>query len=153
MVEVTWDPEDMERAALHEAGHAVVAWSFGVIVGCIHLDLKNKSGSAHIACTAHLEPFEQIANCLAGYEAEQVFKPPGSERRAFDDFHDKVPKILRKNGTSLDEREGQDLRKQGRACAESRLCEHENKVRAVACHLVEHHYMDRVVFEAMMQEN
>jgi Peptidase M50B-like len=150
---LTWNPEDKERTALHEAGHAVVAWSFGVTVGYIHLDLENESGHAQIASTAHLEPFEQIANWLAGYEAEQVFKPPGNGRRAFDDFYDKVPKILRENGTSLDEPEGQDLRERGRACAESRLRKHENKVRAVACHLVEHHRMDRALFEAMMHEN
>jgi hypothetical protein len=38
MSPMTWDPDDKERTALHEAGHAVVAWSFNVVVGCIHLD-------------------------------------------------------------------------------------------------------------------
>jgi hypothetical protein len=41
---MTWGPDDKDRTALHEAGHAVVAWSFGVTVGCIHLDLENTSG-------------------------------------------------------------------------------------------------------------
>jgi hypothetical protein len=147
---MTWDPDDLERTALHEAGHAVVAWSFGVTVGCIHLDLEKEGGHAKIAPTAHLEHFEQIANWLAGFEAEQAFKPPGRKAKAMIDCGE-VWRILRQNATSEGEPEGQALRERGRACAESRLREHESKVRRVARHLVEHHYMDRVVFEAMMQ--
>ena len=139
-----WNPDDKKRTALHEAGHAVVAWSFGVTVGCIHLDLENKSGHTMVASITRLQPFEQIAQCLAGFEAEQAFKPPGCRRRAFDDFHDKVPPILRANGTSDDEPEGQKLRERGRSCAEECLREHATKVWRIADHLVEHHYMDRV---------
>jgi len=73
----TWD---RERTALHEAGHAVVAWSFGVTVGCIHLDSEKQGGHAEIAPATHLEPFEQIAIALAGFESEQIFKPPGDKR-------------------------------------------------------------------------
>jgi hypothetical protein len=142
----------MERTALHEAGHAVVAWSFDITGGALYLDRVNKSGHFDLAGYAHLEPFKQIAIALAGFEAEQTLKPPGSKRRAFDDFHDKVPVILRNNGTSLDESKGKALRKNGRACAKRRLLKHERKVRAVADHLVEHHYMDRVTFEALMKD-
>jgi hypothetical protein len=46
-----------------------------------------------------------------------------------------------------------ELLRQGHICSEKLLHEHESKVRAVARHLVEHHYMDRVVFEAMMKES
>jgi hypothetical protein len=152
-VRMTWDPDDKDRTALHEAGHAVVAWSFGVTVGCIHLDLENKSGHTMVASTAHLQPFEQIAQCLAGFEAEQAFKPPANQSRAGYDRYHHVPPILRANGTSDDEPKGQELLRQGHICSEKRLHEHESKVRAVARHLVEHHYMDRVVFEAMMKEN
>jgi hypothetical protein len=63
-----------------------------------------------------------------------------------------MPPILRANGTSDDEPKGQELLTQGH-CSEKLLHEHESKVRAVARHLVEHHYMDRVVFEAMMKES
>jgi hypothetical protein len=148
---LTWDPDDKERTALHEAGHAVLAWSFGVTVGCIHLDVENESGHTTAGLTAHLKPVEQIANRLAGFEAEQVFKPPGKVKRAWDDFL-KVREILEENGTPEDTPEGQKLDKQGRVCAEMRLRKHETKVRRIAHHLVKHHYMDRVVFEAMMQE-
>jgi hypothetical protein len=78
---MTWDPDNKDRTALHEAGHAVVAWSFGVTVGCIHLDLENKSGHTMVASTAHLQPFEQIAQCLAGFEAEQAFQTSGQPKQ------------------------------------------------------------------------
>src|SRR5262249_7795659 len=151
ILSLAWNPEDKERTALHEAGHAIVARSFGVTVGCIHLDLETEGGHAHFASTAHLKHFEQIANWLAGFEAEQAFKPPGRKAKAMIDCGE-VCRILRENGTPEEETEGQALRERGRACAERLLREHESKVRRVARHLVEHHYMDRVLFEAMMQE-
>ena len=69
------------------------------------------------------------------------------------DRHHHVPPILRATGTSEDEPEGKALCEQGRVCAEERLHEHKSKVCAVARHLVEHDYMDRVEFEAMMKEH
>jgi hypothetical protein len=139
----------MLRTALHEAGHGVVAHSFGVTVGGLYLDLETEGGHADIASIAHLEPFEQIANWLAGFEAEQIYKPPGRKKPGQFDCGE-VRRILRENGTSNNESEGQKLRERGRACAEERLREHEPKVRRIADHLVEHQYIDRVAFEAMM---
>ena len=147
---MTWDRDDKERTALHEAGHAVVAWSFGVTVERIYLDLVNESGHTD-AATAHLKPVEQIANRLAGFEAEQAFKPPGKGRRALDDRY-RVQMILQENETPENTPAGQELRERGRACAEARLREHETKVFRVALHLLEYHYLDRVAFDAMMQE-
>jgi hypothetical protein len=147
-----WNPDDKERTALHEAGHAVVAWSFGVaVVKCLYLDPKTHGGGAPIASTAHLERFEQIANWLAGFEAEEAFMHPGRKYNAEGDFGE-VRRILRENGTSKDEPEGKALCERGRSCAEERLRDHATKVRQIADHLVEHHYMDRVAFEAVMKE-
>jgi len=148
---MNWDPAVTERTALHEAGHAVVAWSFGLTVGSIHLDLATQGGHAMIASVAKLNPVEQIARWLAGYEAEQMFKPPGRKAKAMIDFGE-VSRILQENGTPEETPEGQALREQGRASAKARLREHEAKVRRVALHLIDHHYIDRVGFEAMMQQ-
>ena len=150
---MTWDRDDNERTALHEAGHAVVAWSLGVTIERIYLDLENKSGGVDVppASAAHLKLVEQIANCFAGFEAEQAFKPPGRKAKALLDCGD-IRKILRDNGTPEETSEGQELRERGRACAAARLREHETKVRRVADHLAQHHHIiDRAVFEAMMQ--
>jgi hypothetical protein len=44
------------------------------------------------------------------------------------------------------------LREQGRACAEDRLRQCASKLRQLAHHLIEHHYIDRVDFETLMTE-
>jgi Peptidase M50B-like len=59
--------------AYHEAGHAIVAWSFGLQVGTIHVQADDASGDALIGPTDHLTLVEQIAVCAAGYTAENVF--------------------------------------------------------------------------------
>src|SRR6516164_4878454 len=107
---------------------------------------QDESGSASFG----IKHFEQIANWLAGLEAEKVFKPPGRAFKAAYDFGE-VSRILRENGTPQETVEGQKLRERRRAYAEGRLREHRSKVRRLAQHLMEHHYIDRVVFEAMMR--
>ena len=42
----TWDPVDMQKVAFHEAGHAVVAWLFGLPLKRIYLDLETEGGGA-----------------------------------------------------------------------------------------------------------
>jgi Peptidase M50B-like len=39
----------MAKAAFHEAGHAVVAWSFCLSVEHIELDVRNNSGHVKMA--------------------------------------------------------------------------------------------------------
>jgi ATP-dependent Zn protease len=82
-----WDREDMEKAAYHEAGHAVVAWSFDLVVGSVHLDVANNSGHAKIADAHRLEDVtHRVAVSYAGFEAEDTFKRPAVFVRAQDDF-------------------------------------------------------------------
>jgi hypothetical protein len=73
-------PRDDERyprgTAYHEAGHAVVAWSFGLQVGTISVLADDASGSTQIAPAGHLGLVEQIAVCAAGYTAEKTFDYP-----------------------------------------------------------------------------
>jgi hypothetical protein len=80
-----------------------------------------------------------------------VHSRPEDRFPAFDDLHDKVERILREIETSEDEPTGRQIREQGRACAEDRLRQCASKVRQLAHHLVEHHYIDRIDFEAMMR--
>ena len=39
-----WDPDDMAKCAYHEAGHAIVAWSFNLVVQRVYLDVGENSG-------------------------------------------------------------------------------------------------------------
>lgn len=93
----------------------------------------------------------QIAIALAGFEAEQAFKPPGRKEKAKYDFRE-VRRLLQANGTLETEPAGQHLCEQGRAAAVERLLEYEAKVWGVARHLLEHHHLNRDAFEALMAE-
>jgi ATP-dependent Zn protease len=79
-----WNPDDMAKAAFHEAGHAVVAWSLCLRVEHIELDLANNSGYAEIANAD--EVVHQVVISYAGFEAEEMFKGPAAFVRAEDDF-------------------------------------------------------------------
>ena len=128
-----WDPDDKERTALHEAGHAVVAWSFGLTVECVYLDLEKEGGNTLTdrAGEEKLCEIEHIAIALAGYASESIFKPPARKAKAIHDFHTSVPQIFRRYGVE-DEREQRTKCRQGGACSKGRLRDHEAKVRRVA---------------------
>ena len=65
--------EDLRRAAFHEAGHAVVARSFGLPVGD-HLEIADDgSGKTKIGSADHLPRLDQIAVRLAGVAAQDLF--------------------------------------------------------------------------------
>jgi hypothetical protein len=118
-----WDPDDREKTAYHEAGHAIVLWTFGVLpTGGVHLDQEEESGrtATDLSAPTRLRPVQQIATSLAGFEAEQAFRPPGRKAKAMIDCGE-VRRILRENGTSIEEPEGQALRDDGRTCAQERL--------------------------------
>jgi hypothetical protein len=81
-----WDPNDREKTAYHEAGHAIVLWTFGVLpTGRIHLDHEKEEGgctATDLGAPTRLRPVQQIATWLAGYEAEEAFRPPGRKAKA-----------------------------------------------------------------------
>jgi hypothetical protein len=144
---------DLEKAAYHEAGHAVVAWSFGVPVGGIYLDLQNESGHMDAPSPKHMDIdiARRIAFCLAGLRAEDAFAPPGRPAKAAFDFGN-VWEMLRDNGTPKDMPEGKALRNQGRDCADKQLRKHAAKVRRVAERLLQPpHEITREQFEHLMQ--
>jgi ATP-dependent Zn protease len=158
-----WDPDDKERTAFHEAGHAVVAWSFGVVVHRVRLNLEKQNGNAFAdpAAAEKLALVEQIAIALAGYASESIcIKPPARflrlwrQRRKAKAVHDlltSIPEIFRRHDIE-DERERRSACRRGGVCSKKRLREHEAKVRRVARQLLKHHDIDRDAFEALMAE-
>ena len=73
------DPSDRESlrrsAAIHEAGHAVVAWALGLRVRKLGIGEEGK-GKSCIEDSQHLPILEQIAVAAAGMEAVDLLRAP-----------------------------------------------------------------------------
>jgi hypothetical protein len=99
-----WNHSDfLEKTAYHEAGHAVLLWTFGVPpLGGLHLDHVKQGGRVDSDRTAaeRLPPVHEIAFWLAGYEAQQTFRPPGRRRAAAVDLGE-VQRVLRETKRGL----------------------------------------------------
>jgi hypothetical protein len=103
-------PDDVRQSALgtmtdkyprgicfHEAGHAVVLWTFAVPVAAIRVTFTEERGwygGTDIAGTAgHLPLLEQFAAFAAGYTAENVFDCHAHDKAAHDD-HGQIAALL-----------------------------------------------------------
>jgi len=151
-----WDPADMEKAAFHEAGHAIVAWSLDLQVDGIYLDLAGNSGHAMIAPAK--DRIQQATVWYAGFEAEDIFKGPAAFVRAEDDFqsaYDHLTTELREKfgpRKMLYSPEGRRLQVSCRACAQELLRQHKDRVERVAKELLQSpHEIKRERFEQLMQ--
>ena len=69
--------EGLRGAALHEAGHAIVAREFGLPVGeiAIGIDGDDAKGRTDIGPAHHLPIIDRIALCVAGVIAQGLFDP------------------------------------------------------------------------------
>jgi hypothetical protein len=124
----------MEKVAFHEAGHAVVGWSLGVLPARICLDPKTQGGGVEPAVDpSQLCLVQQIALHYGGPVSEKIFKGPAVSRRCLAD-HVNVHNLLEANGTPEEEPEGQALQKRAYACAEKVLREHKDRVERVCRH-------------------
>ncbi len=77
--------ESLRRgAAVHEAGHAIVAWALGLKVRrlCIGEDCN---GASCIECSAHLPILDRIAVAEAGMAAVELLSAPTSPQAGFSD--------------------------------------------------------------------
>jgi hypothetical protein len=74
----------------HEAGHAIVAHSFGVPVLAVHVDFTEQKGWSGCTdrppgSTDHLDPIDQVAILIAGDVAEKVFDCHAHEDASYFD--------------------------------------------------------------------
>jgi len=77
--------ENLRDAAYHEAGHVVVARFFRLTVREVEI-AEDGSGRADIRCAEHLPLVDQIALCVAGIEAQELFNCPMHQHAALGDF-------------------------------------------------------------------
>jgi hypothetical protein len=136
--------------AYHEAGHAIVAWSFGLQVGPIHVQADDASGDALIGPTDHLTLVEQIAVCAAGYTAENVFDHRHPNRLAAACDHTRIRKLL-EDSRITEGPEAQTLRLKGGNCAGDILLAHKDRVVRLAEKLVQDGSVDAAEFLRLMR--
>ena len=134
--------------AVHEAGHAVVAWSFGLPVGAIWVTADDASGGTEISSPAHLTITEQIAVWWGGTVAQDVFECPGHEFAAFKD-HEAIMELLEAHGIS-EEEHGPALRAEGLSIATTRLEANKTQVFSLVERLVEVGRVDAAEFLQLM---
>jgi hypothetical protein len=85
VTEVQTIHENLRDAAYHEAGHVVVARFLGLTIGRVEIE-EDGSGRADIRDAEHLPLVDQIAICVAGIEAQELFNCPIHQHAALGDY-------------------------------------------------------------------
>jgi hypothetical protein len=145
---------DPHSTAVHEAGHAVVAWSLGLPVHTIRVTYSNAKGwhgGTDTDKPDHLSLVEQIAICAAGGIAEEIFDCPTHELAFFSDG-EQILHLLEAHQIT-EQGEGPALRQDGYNCARDRLETHRTKVGRLAERLVDWGCVDASEFLQLMQAN
>jgi ATP-dependent Zn protease len=77
--------DGLRGVAYHEAGHAVVALALDLRVARVEIFHENNSGETDSENADHLPIEHRIAICVAGIQANKMFKVPIHGRAAFLD--------------------------------------------------------------------
>jgi ATP-dependent Zn protease len=136
--------DDRLGAAYHEAGHAVVAWSLGVPVGIVAIREDDPTaGTTQIGSTEHLPIIDRLAVCLAGVEAQDLFRCSAHEHAGLSDYA-KVLAIVE----HLSDEESDQLRNAGHKRARELILVNRARVELLAERLAEH---GRVDFDGLIR--
>lgn len=101
---------DRYGAAVHEAGHVVVAWALGLKTRRMAIGVggDDSAGEAEIEEGTHLSVVDRIAVCSAGADAQCLLDAPTNDVAAFSDMV-RISNLL----DELPENEGETLRSAG----------------------------------------
>ena len=77
--------DNLRDAAFHEAGHVVVARFLGLTVREVEIR-EDGSGRANISSAERLPLVDQIAVCVSGVEAQELFNCPVHDHAALGDY-------------------------------------------------------------------
>ena len=127
----------LRGVAYHEAGHAVVALALGLCVARVEIFAEDNSGGTDIADAGDLPLVDQIAVCLAGINANHMFKAPSHDLADFGD-HVRVSNLVE----DLTEAEGDVLRENGHQRAWDLLEDHARAVDDIAARLIAERKID-----------
>jgi hypothetical protein len=141
---------DLWGIAYHEAGHAVVAWSFDLKVHNIYIREGDVlQGKTCTDCAAHLPLVDQVAVLAAGIVATQVFERPLPVYFAQRDREQTLNLILSVlSGIELEQIDHH--RKEGENRARDRLVKHKSKVIRLAECLFDVRHVDGPKFARLI---
>ncbi|MEY9394354.1 ATP-dependent Zn protease [Bradyrhizobium japonicum] len=128
----------LRGVAFHEAGHALVAMALGLHVARVEIIEEDHSGGTDAEDPQHLPIEDQIAICVAGMAAEEMFDAPSSHELAHMGDHGRVIELL----DGIDEVAGNELRDRGHQRASDLLKAHAASVEAIAGQLLVHRKID-----------
>ena len=136
--------QERRGAAFHEAGHAVVAWALGLPIGeiVIGIDGDDAAGRAEVGTSDHLPIVDQIAICLAGREAQELFGTHSHDLANAGDYG-KIVELI-ENG--ITEQESKALRDAGAARARYLLVSHKEQVSRLAAAVIKAGRIDAGTF-------
>ena len=102
--------QDRYGAAVHEAGHTVVAWALKLKTRkmAIGINGDDAAGEAEIEANTHLPLVDRIAICSAGVDAQRMLDAPIHDLGAFMDMN-----AIRKLIENYPDDEGEALRYAG----------------------------------------
>jgi ATP-dependent Zn protease len=138
---------DKYSAAVHEAGHVVVARALGLKtrVAAAGIIGDDNASAAEIEDGSHLTLIEQIALCSAGVEAQRMLNVPTNDIGTFLDMAE-INDLI----DELDEAEGNALRLAGYHKSKQLLELHRDKVLRLACALAECTELDQEAIEQIL---
>ena len=140
--------QDEYGAAVHEAGHVIVAWALGLKTRkmAVGIDGDDTAGAAEIEESSRLPLVDQIAICSAGADAQFMFDAPTHEVAAFSDMV-KIANLV----DDFAEDEGEEaLRYAGYRRSKELLELHRAKVERLAQALAERAELDQAAIEQIL---
>ena len=128
----------LRSVAYHEAGHAVVALALCLKVARVEIFEADYSGGTDAALAGQLPIVDQIAICVAGMNACEMFNAPPSHELANMGDHGMVIGLL----ADINEAEGDILREKGHQRAWDLLKTHASCVDDIAAQLLAQRKID-----------
>jgi ATP-dependent Zn protease len=137
-------------AAVHEAGHTVVAWALKLKTRKVAIGINgdNAAGDAEIEANAHLPLVDRIAICSAGVDAQEMLDLPIHDLGAFMDMN-----AIRELVEDYPDDEGEALRYAGYRRSKELLELHRSTVERLAQVLAERTELDQVEIERILLAN
>jgi ATP-dependent Zn protease len=136
--------QDRYSAAVHEAGHTVVAWALKLKTRrmAIGINGDDAAGEAEIEANTHLSLVDRIAICSAGVDAQEMLDAPIHDLGAFMDMN-----AIRKLVEDYPDNEGEALRYAGYRRSKELLELHRAMVESLAQLLAECIELNQVEIE------